>query len=205
MNQELRERTILPVLIPVVAIVLTEIFVFSMSRVLLAAGEQAAVVIALGAAVAILIGAAAIAAGKRVRTSTIVGVLALFGLVTVAAGAFAMQRGPAYEGEAAAHRPEVEVSAADLVFDTETLELAAGGTVIAFANEDSQPHNIAIYPTEASLNDPLFKGEIIAAGQSTTYEVPAIRPGEYYFHCDVHPTMKGTASVTPHAPPPNEG
>jgi plastocyanin len=116
-----------------------------------------------------------------------------------------MQRGPAYEREAAAHRPELEVGAADLVFDTETLELAAGGTVIAFTNSDSQPHNIAIYPTEASLNDPLFKGEIIAAGQSTTYEVPAIRPGEYYFQCDVHPTMKGTASVTPHAPPPDEG
>jgi plastocyanin len=205
MNQELRERTILPVLIPVLAIVVTEIFVFSMSRVLLAAGEQGAVVIALGAALAIMIGAAAIAAGKRVRTSTIVGVLVLLGLVSVAAGALAIQRGPAYEKEEAANRPTLEVGAADLAFDTDTLELTSAVTIIEFDNADAQPHNIAIYPTEASLNDPLFKGEIIAAGQSTSYEVPAIRPGEYYFQCDVHPTMKGTAEVTPAGPPPHEG
>ncbi len=205
MNQELRERTILPVLIPVLAIVVTEVFVFSMSRVLLAAGEQGAVVIALGAALAILIGAAAIAAGKRVRTSTIVGVLVLFGLVSVAAGALAIQRGPAYLKEEAANRPTLEVSAADLAFDTDTLELTSGGGVIEFDNADSQPHNIAIYPTEASLNDPLFKGEIIPAGQSASYEVPAIRPGEYYFQCDVHPTMKGKAVVEPAGPPPHEG
>ncbi|MGH2758666.1 MAG: cupredoxin domain-containing protein [Actinomycetota bacterium] len=205
MNQELRERTILPVLIPVLAIVVTEIFVFSMSRVLLAAGEQGAVVIALGTAIAILVGAAAIAAGKRVRTSTIVGVLVLLGLVSVAAGALAIQRGPAYLSEEAADRPALEVAAADLTFDTDTLELSSGGAVIEFQNADSQPHNIAIYPSEASLNDPLFRGEVISAGQSVTYEVPAIRPGEYYFQCDVHPTMKGTAEVVPAGPPPEEG
>lgn len=205
MNQELRERAILPVLIPVVAIVLTQIFVFSMSQVLLAAGEQGAVVIALGAAVAILVGAAAIAASKRVRTSTIVGVLVLFGLVSVAAGAVAIQRGPAYLEEEAANRPTLEVAAADLAFDTETLELSSGGTVIEFDNADSQPHNIAVYPSQASLNDPLFKGEIIAAAQQTSYEVPAIRPGEYYFQCDVHPTMNGTAEVKPAGEPPHEG
>lgn len=205
MNQELRERTILPILIPVLAIVVTEIFVFSMSQVLLAAGEQGAVVIALGAALAILVGATAIAVGKRVRTSTIVGVLVIFGLVSVGAGAVAIQRGPAYLEEEAANRPTLEVSAADLAFDTDTLELSSGGTVIEFDNADVQPHNIAVYPTEASLNDPLFKGAIIAAGQKTSYEVPAIRPGEYYFHCDVHPTMKGTAEVKPAGPPPHEG
>jgi plastocyanin len=202
MNQELRERAILPLLIPIVAIVVTEIFVFSMSRVLLAAGETGAVVVALGTAIAILVGAAAIAAGRRVRTSTIVGVLVLLGVVTVAAGALALQRGPAFVHEEAANRPTVEVSAANLAFDTDTLELSSGGTAVKFTNADSQPHNIAVYPTAASLNDPLFKGEIIAAGASTTYEVPAIKPGEYFFQCDVHPTMKGTAVVEPAGEPP---
>lgn len=202
MNQELRERTILPILIPVVAVILTEIVVFSVSRVLLAAGEQGAVIIAVAVAVAILVGAAAIAAGRRIRTSSVVAILVLAGIATVAAGAYAIQRGPAYEAEAAASRPTIEVVAADLAFDTDTLELSSEGTVIDFDNPDSQPHNIAIYPTEASLNDPLFKGEIIQAGQSITYEVPAIRPGEYYFHCDVHPTMNGTAVVSPAGPPP---
>ena len=200
-DQEVRERAILPVLIPLAAIVVTEIVVFSMSRVLLAAGEQGAVVIALGVALAILVGAAVIAAGRRIRTSSIVGLLAVLLVVTIAAGALAVRRGPAYEREALANRPTIEVSASDLAFDTDELELAAGGTVIHFDNRDSQAHNIAIYPNEASLTDPLFRGEIIQAGQRITYEVPALRPGEYYFHCDVHPTMAGTAKVSDEGPP----
>ncbi len=201
MNQELRERTILPVLIPVGAIIVTEIVVFSMSRVLLTAGEMGAVVVALGAALSILIGATAIAGSNRVKTNSIIGLLSVLLIATVGAGAYAMQRGAAYEHEAAENVPEVEVSAADLAFSVETLELGSGGTHIAFENADTQPHNVAVYPNEASLNDPLFKGEIIQAGQTTTYQVPAIRPGEYYFQCDVHPTMKGTAVVADEGPP----
>jgi len=43
MNPELRERAILPVVIPIGAIVFTEIIVFSLSRVLLATGHLIAV------------------------------------------------------------------------------------------------------------------------------------------------------------------
>lgn len=199
MNQDLRERAILPVLIPIAAIVVTEIVVFAMSRVLLTAGTQGAVVIAIGSTVAIMVGAVVIASARRIRTATIAGLLSVALVIVVAAGAVSMQRGSAIEKELAAHRPTLEVSAADLAFDTETLALAPGGTVIDFANADSQPHNIAVYPDESSLNEPLFKGQIIQAGQSVTYEVPAIPAGEYYFHCDVHPTMKGTAEVSDEA------
>lgn len=195
MNQELRERTILPVLIPVAAIIVTEIVVFSISRVLLAAGERGAVVIALGVALAILVGSAAIATSRRARSSSIVGLLVLLLLVTVGAGAFAIQQGPAYEREAEANLPKLEATAADLAFDTETLELSPEGAVIAFTNEDTQPHNIAIYPSSDELTKPLFKGEIISAGQSATYRVGPISPGAYYFQCDVHPTMNGRAVV----------
>lgn len=206
MNHELRDRALLPVLIPIGAIVVTEIVVFSMSRVLLTAGEQGAVVIALGVALSILVGATVIASSRRMRTSSIAGLLSVGLLVTVAAGAVAMQRGSAIEHEAAANRPTLDVSAEDLQFDTDTLELSSGGTVIEFNNADVQPHNIAVYPTEASLNDPLFKGDIIQAGQKFSYEVPDIRPGEYYFQCDVHPTMNGKATVSDEGPPaPAEG
>ena len=43
-NTDLRERAVLPVLIPLLAIVLTEIIVFSMSRVLLAVDKNMSVV-----------------------------------------------------------------------------------------------------------------------------------------------------------------
>ncbi|HYZ93632.1 MAG TPA: cupredoxin domain-containing protein [Actinomycetota bacterium] len=195
MNQDLRERALLPVLIPIVAIIATEVLVFSMSRVLLAAGEQGAVVIALGVSVAILVGSAAVAANKRTRTASVLGLVTVVGLVAVAAGAVAMQRGPAYEREEAANLPEIEVSANNLAFDTKTLELAPSGAEIHFENADSQPHNIAIYPSASELNEPLFKGDIVPAGQKTVYKVGKNAPGEYYFQCDVHPTMNGKAVV----------
>lgn len=197
METDLRERAVLPVLIPVAVIVVTEILVFSMSRVLLAAGRTQAVVIALAAAFGILLGAAAIAGQPRARSQTIVGLLVVLGLGTVVAGAVAAQRGAFYEKEGAgAEAPAVDVSASNLAFDTDTIELPAQGAVIRFSNEDTQSHNIAIFPDSESLGDPLFRGQIIDAGAETEYEVPELELGTYYFHCDVHPNMNGAVEVS---------
>jgi plastocyanin len=193
---DLRERAVLPVLIPLLAIVLTEVIVFSMSRVLLAVDKNGAVIIAIAVAVAILVGSAFVAARPRMSSRALAGGLVVLFIVAVAAGAAAMREGPHYLKEEAASRPKIDVSAKDLAFDTDTLELAAGGTVINFDNADSQPHNISVYPSEEELESPLFKGDIISAGAKANYEVGKIEPGEYYFHCDVHPTMSGEAVVT---------
>ena len=115
-NTDLRERAVLPVLIPLLAIVLTEIIVFSMSRVLLAVEKNMSVVIALGTALAILIGATFIAARPRLRSTTVVGLLVVLGIGAVGAGAVALKQGPHYLKEEAANRrrdrPPSRVSAA---------------------------------------------------------------------------------------------
>lgn len=193
--REMRERSVYPVLIPLVSLVLIEILVFSMSRVLLVTGKMLATAIALGAALAILFGAAFVAARPRMKTGAIVGVLVVVGVGTIAAGGYALTQKPFYEREAEASRPEIAVSAADLAFDTDTLELVPDGNVIDFENADSQPHNIAIYPSADQLSDPIFQGDIINGGGSTVYEVPPIEPGKYFFQCDVHPAMSGDAIV----------
>ncbi len=195
MNTDLRERALLPILIPLLAVVFTEIVVFSLSRILLATGKSIAVGIALGTALAILIGATMIASSRRPRTSTMVGALALFLIASVAAGAYGISKGPAYAKEEAENRPKVDVSAKNVAFDTKTLKLEAAGTEIDFTNGDNQPHNIAIFPSEKELGTALFRGSIIQPGQSTKYEVGELKPGSYYFHCDVHPQMSGTATV----------
>ena len=88
--------------------------------------------------------------------------------------------------------PTEAVTAEGLQFDTETITLVAGETAeIEFENLDSAPHNIAIYEDDSAA-DEIFKGEQISA-TSTTYEIEAPKPGEYYFQCDVHPDMNGTA------------
>jgi plastocyanin len=197
MNTELRERAILPVVIPLAAILFTEVIVFSFSRVLLATGHMIAVGVALGQALVILIGATALASGRRLRTPTLVGVLSLFAIVSIVAGAWAYQRGPAYTKEAAANTPKIAVSAKNVAFDTKTIKLPASGAEIAFSNEDNQPHNIAIFPNANDLQTVLFRGDITQPGATSTYKVGSLKPGTYYFHCDVHPQqMTGTVTVS---------
>jgi plastocyanin len=115
----------------------------------------------------------------------------------VVAGAAAAQRGPFYGDEPAHGTAEgVEVGAKALAFSTKTIELPATNAAIAFKNEDTQPHNIAIFRTKTALNAPLFKGDIVEAGKSIVYEIEDLSAGAYYFHCDVHPTMNGNVVVT---------
>lgn len=67
---------------------------------------------------------------------------------------------------------------------------------IAFDNEDAGiSHDIAIYQPGAS-GQQLFEGAIVTGVTQTTYDIPALPPGTYPFHCIVHPTtMVGTLTV----------
>ena len=88
------------------------------------------------------------------------------------------------------------VVAAELEFDTDTIELPADTpTQIVMDNKDAGvPHNIAIYADD-SLGEVLFQGELFTGPGEITYDIPALPPGEYYFQCDVHPNMNGTVIV----------
>jgi plastocyanin len=95
------------------------------------------------------------------------------------------------------------ISAAGLAFDTTTLTFAANEkSQLEFQNNDTAPHDIAIY-TDSSATDELFEGEIVDPGTSQTYEIPALDPGSYFFHCTIHTQMMGTVNVV--EAPPAEG
>ena len=71
---------------------------------------------------------------------------------------------------------------------------------IAFNNQDANtPHNVAIFsadPTSHPDAQVVFRGGLVTGVASTTYQVPAVPAGTYFFHCDVHPTiMTGTFVV----------
>ena len=88
----------------------------------------------------------------------------------------------------------VELSAADLAFDASVIQATAGEAfTISFANNDTAPHNVAIYTEEGG--EEIVKGEVIDGGATIEIEVPAQEAGEYYFVCDVHPDMNGTLVV----------
>jgi plastocyanin len=79
------------------------------------------------------------------------------------------------------------------MFSTDTIRVRAGAQVtISFTNDDSLPHNVAIY-RDQNAQQPLFVGKVITGpGETINYEfqAPSDR-GTYFFRCDVHPWMNG--------------
>jgi cytochrome c oxidase subunit II len=79
-------------------------------------------------------------------------------------------------------------------FDQTTLEAPANSPVtIQFQNKDpSAQHNVAV---KAATPQGDFVPPLAEPGQSATYNLPPLQPGQYEFYCSVHPNMKGTLTV----------
>lgn len=90
--------------------------------------------------------------------------------------------------------PGVEETARSIAFGKTCLAAPAGQQfTIEFDNQDEGiPHNIHIYSADPA-GDPsarsLFAGELITGPRTTTYRVPALPGGRYFFRCDVHPAQ----------------
>jgi plastocyanin len=99
----------------------------------------------------------------------------------------------------------VRIVAEGTAFDTDELRLPADTpTTLTFDNRDPAPHNVSIYENAEASGEPLFTFEPFSGPRTEPFDVPAIPEGEYYFRCDVHPTMEGTV-VVDSGPPPGEG
>jgi plastocyanin len=89
----------------------------------------------------------------------------------------------------------ITISAADLEFSAPCMVANAGeGFTIRLTNDDSVPHNVAVYQDSSKANE-IMRGEIINQGQSDDVEVEAQDAGQYYFDCQLHPDMNGTLYV----------
>ena len=83
------------------------------------------------------------------------------------------------------------VVAKDLKFVTTSIELPADKNVtVHLDNQDSAPHNLAIYG-DSGFSQKVSIGEIVSS-KKVDQVVPALKAGTYFFRCDVHPDMKGT-------------
>jgi plastocyanin len=89
------------------------------------------------------------------------------------------------------------ITAAGVKFDTANLIVPAGRAFdLTFNNNDAGvPHDVAIQTADKATD--LFDGDIVTGVTSTTYNVPALDPGTYYFLCTVHPSMNGTLTAAP--------
>jgi len=216
-NREVKDRLLLPILIPLAATVALAFVILAFSRILLAVPPEAATPIALAMALNVLTGAALFASLPRLRSWVLKAVLVV-GAVILATGAvtsmavsgeldelFGKEKaeekaGPKEPpgtggggGQTSGGGPGITAKA--IAFDKSELTLPAGMEApLPFDNQDSGiPHNVSIYTEEGG--EALFQGEIITGPEKIDYPVPALEAGTYYFQCDVHPQMNGTVTV----------
>ena len=80
-------------------------------------------------------------------------------------------------------------------YDPVTLTVKKGD-VITVTNNDNVPHTVT---NGASPDDPqtgkLFDTSLIMAGKTAQIKTANLAPGDYKFHCSVHPFMTGTLTV----------
>ena len=83
------------------------------------------------------------------------------------------------------------IVAKDMAFTPTTVEVKAGSNfTLHLDNQESAPHNVAIYK-DSSASQKISVGEIVTAAKSDQV-VPALAAGSYFFRCDVHTNMTGT-------------
>ena len=90
----------------------------------------------------------------------------------------------------------ITLSAKDLKFSAPCMVANAGEAfTIHFTNQDTQPHNVAIF-ADSSKSTKIMEGNIISTqGESMDYQVEAQQVGQLYFDCQVHTDMNGTLYV----------
>jgi plastocyanin len=204
-----------PIAYPLLAVAFGGALVWSFSRVLLAVNKDQAVAIAILMALNILVGAALIAYGSRVRRRpAAMPFLILAGLAVIGVGLLANfaygDRGPEKkEAGGPAPKPEtVSVTAQGTKFlETQLTFTAAANVTIRFDNKDATvQHNIAIFKGADATGPVVFRGAIETGPKVVEYTLRAPPPGTYFFHCDVHPTqMTGTITVKPPTGGPSAG
>lgn len=125
---------------------------------------------------------------NRLLSSTLI-TLAVFALAACWAGSSGPTVEPSIDPDA------LTIAAEDLTFSTSTLTAPADRPFqIAFDNQESAPHNVAIYG-DASATVKVFGSDPFSGPAVVRYDVPTLAPGTYFFRCDVHPDMSGQLNV----------
>ncbi|MGH8984265.1 MAG: hypothetical protein ACRDY6_10390 [Acidimicrobiia bacterium] len=204
-----RDRLLLPLLLPILAIVAVALYVLNISRVFLAGGNGAPSVIVAGiVTVGILVGAAVIAAMPQLRSSTLTTTLALLFAIVIGAGLITL--GPSEPHEEGGEGGYQEPAGAP----TATLDVPAGPGFTFGQDQFTTPGGILEinYVDEGTSHTLVFEEQEFAGYRLAVPQGPQARKveigeGEYTIYCDLpgHRAngMEALLTVTPPpAPPP---
>jgi plastocyanin len=89
------------------------------------------------------------------------------------------------------------LTAKNIAFAPVCLAAVAGKPfTLTFDNQEPVLHNIAIFRGSDAEGANVFRGQVFAGPRVVAEQVPALRAGDYFFHCDVHPhAMQGKLVV----------
>ncbi len=202
--KELRDRVLIPLAIPLAAVVVIVIVVLNFSRILLAVEERGsetlATTIAIIVASAVLFGAAWISSRGEQRSGGNIGALVVSGVLVVTAGtvgAEAIQEEREHEAAKAAAEdvgpPDLTVTAGPgFKFTPPETQAPTGKVVIEYVNADTQAHTFVIEGV------PGFKLDVGAEGDKDKGEVE-LEAGQFIYFCDLpghrQGGMEGTLTV----------
>lgn len=206
-----RDRLLLPLLLPVAAIAAIVLYVLNISRVFLAGGNGAASVVAASLiTVGILAGAAYISASPRLRSSTLTMTIATLLIVVVSAGLITLGpseehgegEGGGFDEPAGDPTSFLEVDALpSLKFQSDQFTVPGGILEITYVDQGGS-HTLLFDEQE-------FTGFKLAVPGGPEKGKVEIEEGEYTIYCDIpgHRAagMEATLTVTAAAPPPPPG
>jgi plastocyanin len=205
-----RDRLLLPLLLPLGAMLAVFLFVVNISRIFLASGNDASVVVGTIVTVGILAGAAAISASPGLRSSTLVMLLA--GLIVLVLSAGLLSLGPSEESEvgggggflqpAGPPVATLEVDALpSLSFQATEFTVPAGIIQINYIDKGGT-HTLA-------FTDPKLSSFLLKVPQGPKTGKVDLKAGTYTIYCTIpgHRAagMEATVTAGPAGAPPAAG
>jgi len=197
----LRDRLVLPLLLPIGSFVAVLIIVLNLSRVFLASGEDTSVIVGVIVSVGVLLGAAAISASPRLRSSTLTMTLA--GLMVLIMSAGLISLGPSEEKKAGGGGYQQPTGAPVAILE---VDAGPGGTT-SFQSKQFGPLPTGIIQIDyirksgshtLAFTDPKLTGFLLKVpGKPSTGKVK-LTPGTYTIYCTIpgHRAAGMQATVT---------
>ena len=195
----MRERVVMPLLIPIAAVATIFLVILSGSKILLDLDSAAiATTIAIVLASAILLICTVIAEGPRLPTSVLYMITALPASLLLGVGLFLTARpGIPHEGEGGGGVVAVTqqtIDARDNLFVTKAFNVPIGQEVtVTFNNLGAALHNWHLKNLPGNPDG--VKTELIPGGQTQTVKFTVTAAGAFDYVCDVHPEMKGKVTA----------
>jgi plastocyanin len=197
-----RDRLVLPLLLPLSAMLAVFLFVVNISRLLLASGDNGSVLVGTVVTVGILAGGAAISASPRLRSSTLVMALSGFMILVLSAGLLSLGASEeSKSGEGGFKQPagppvatlDVDARGATTSFQADEFSVPAGIIQINYIDQGGT-HTLV-------FQEPQFSGFLLAVPQGPKTGKVDLKPGSYTIYCTIpghrQAGMQATVNVSP--------